>query len=186
MRVIDTPGFGNNIDHKHAVRPITNYIGRCRDEQFKAQMAGRRTEDSETYDCLVHACIYFISPHRLLEIDRHFLKNVQRELAIVPVIAKSDTLTDDEIKEYRAMLRDEFAAYAHVCDFGEKSGDAVHPDANFARGRARGEVLGIVARDGESRGQKQGCFNGTSTWRWSDQRRRNKASPSFETVEERW
>ena len=29
-------------------------------------------------DRLVHACVYFISPHRFLEIDRHFLTRAAR------------------------------------------------------------------------------------------------------------
>ena len=272
VRVVDTPGFGNNIDHKHAVRPITKYVRRCRDEQFRAQMAARSQNDGaegdrlvrsprgsssfdesrrggsvetesrvprgstrgdesqrcrgrdvdvsrrrvaatpraprgrsaetgtprpryrvETSRTQVHACIYFISPHRFLEIDRHFLRHVQRELAIVPVIAKSDTLTDEELSEYRAMLVEEFRANGvarrgtkrrgafkmharpsgrsrgdaagrdvdiprssrpdrhragiAVCDFDEKSA-SILGDRAFARGRKRGEPLGIIARDG--------------------------------------
>ena len=147
VRVVDTPGFGNNIDHKHAVRPITKYIRKCRDEQFRAE-TGARKETEADGDRLVHACVYFISPHRFLEIDRHFLRHVQRELAIVPVIAKTDTLTDEELAEYRAMLRDEFTKNnIQVYDFGEKSSELLEKRA-FARGRERGEPLGIIARDG--------------------------------------
>ena len=144
VRVVDTPGFGNNIDHKHAVRPITNYIRKCRDQQFRAQMGARN--DHQTSDKLIHVCVYFISPHRFLEIDRHFLKNVQGELAIIPVIAKTDTLTDEELAEYRAMLQKEFKENnIEVYDFGEM-GDT--GKLSFARGRERGEPLGIIARDG--------------------------------------
>ena len=145
--MVDTPGFGNNIDHKHAVRPITKYIRKCRDEQFRAE-TGARKETEADGDRLVHACVYFISPHSFLEIDRHFLRHVQRELAIVPVIAKTDTLTDEELAEYRAMLRDEFTKNnIQVYDFGEKSSELLEKRA-FARGRERGEPLGIIARDG--------------------------------------
>ena len=54
VRVVDTPGFGNNIDHKHAVRPITKYIRKCRDEQFRAE-TGARKETEADGDRLVHA-----------------------------------------------------------------------------------------------------------------------------------
>ena len=152
VRVIDTPGFGNNIDHKHAVRPLTKYINRCRDEQFIAQMSARQGEAAESYDCLVHACIYFISPHRFLNIDRHFLHHVQHDagIAIIPVIAKSDTLTDDEIAEYRSLLRREFeAAKITVVDFDEKTESKPLFGRTFARGRTRGDPLGVVGRDGD-------------------------------------
>ena len=165
VRVVDTPGFGNNIDHKHAVRPITKYIRKCRDEQFRAE-TGARKETEADGDRLVHACVYFISPHRFLEIDRHFLRHVQRELAIVPVIAKTDTLTDEELAEYRAMLRDEFTKNnIQVYDFGEKSSELLEKRA-FARGRERGEPLGIIAATATTPGARR-----------SSSSRRSRTSP---------
>ena len=95
VKVIDTPGFGNAIDHKHAVRPILQYIDRCRAEQFECQMGARPGDEEYSYDCLVHCCIYFIPPHRFLDIDRHFLQQVQRELAIAPVGAGHERDTRD-------------------------------------------------------------------------------------------
>lgn len=171
VRVVDTPGFGNNIDHKHAVRPIMDYIRKCRDEQFRSDMAARQADDGEgDRSRLVHVCVYFISPHRFLEIDRHFLRHVQRELAIVPVIAKSDTLTGDELAEYRALLRDEFQANGiAVYGFGESDAKDVGARA-FARGRERGDVLGIVARDGR--------------YPWGDSEFRRRAHSDFALLQE--
>ena len=73
---------------------------------------------------------------------------MQRQLAVIPVIAKSDTLTDPEIAAYRAELKrtldEEGIAYY---DFGE--GEATETDPLFlSRGRQRSEPLAIVARDG--------------------------------------
>ncbi|KAJ1447067.1 Septin-domain-containing protein [Pelagophyceae sp. CCMP2097] len=158
VRVIDTPGFGNNIDNKDAVRPISAFVEKCRAEQFDAQMAARPSEEAESFDALVHVCLYFLSPHRFLEIDRHFLKQVQHDVAVVPIIAKSDTLTDDEIREFRKMVVAAFAkAGIEVYDFdGGGSGsieEQTVPQASFfdrktTRGREPGEPLAIVARDG--------------------------------------
>ena len=68
--------------------------------------------------------------------------------AQVPVIAKSDTLTDEEITEYRALLRAEFdRARIAIVDF-DAAPHSVFGDRTFARGRAKGDPLGIVARDG--------------------------------------
>ena len=41
--VVDTPGFGNDIDHKHAVRPITGASGNV-DEQFRTKRGAKETE----------------------------------------------------------------------------------------------------------------------------------------------
>ena len=147
VRVVDTPGFGNNIDHKHAVRPITKYIRKCRDEQFRAE-TGARKETEADGDRLVHACVYFISPHRFLEIDRHFLRHVQRELAIVPVIAKTDTLTDESSRNIeRCCATSSRRTIFRSTTSGRRAASCSRSEP-LREGRERGEPLGIIARDG--------------------------------------
>ena len=48
---------------------------------------------------MVHCCLYFIPPygHGLRQIDLEFLKRLQYKVNLVPVIAKADTLTKDEV-----------------------------------------------------------------------------------------
>jgi len=98
VRIIDTPGFGNRIDHRDAVSPVLKYIYRCRDRQFAAEMSpnkGRDENDADAVDSLVHVCLYFLSPGRFLVSLRHFLLKVQNEVVCIPVISKADTLTND-------------------------------------------------------------------------------------------
>eukprot|EP00536_Pseudo-nitzschia_multiseries_P008083 jgi/Psemu1/256888/estExt_Genewise1Plus.C_2000004 len=110
VRIIDTPGFGNRVNHKNSVQPITDYITGCRSKRFCREQSPSATSittwgtPSTAGDELVHVCLYFLSPGRFLAIDRHFLKHVQDEVTIVPVIAKADTMTDSEISRYRAEL----------------------------------------------------------------------------------
>eukprot|EP00532_Pseudo-nitzschia_australis_P018421 CAMPEP_0168311888 /NCGR_PEP_ID=MMETSP0142_2-20121227/67602_1 /TAXON_ID=44445 /ORGANISM="Pseudo-nitzschia australis, Strain 10249 10 AB" /LENGTH=585 /DNA_ID=CAMNT_0008264807 /DNA_START=228 /DNA_END=1985 /DNA_ORIENTATION=- len=115
VRIIDTPGFGNRVNHKDSVKPITDYITECRKKRFQREQspstatnanANANTNDDHHHpkEELVHVCLYFLSPGRFLAIDRHFLKHVQNEVTIVPVIAKADTMTDSEIKGYRKEL----------------------------------------------------------------------------------
>merc|ERR1711957_118573 len=109
---IDTPGFGNRINHKDSVQPITEYIETCRQKKYKKEMSSQTSIQDymdSTEDQLIHVCLYFLSPGRFLEIDKHFLKKIQRDIpTIVPIIAKADTLTDEEIRSYRAELSDIF------------------------------------------------------------------------------
>ena len=183
VRIVDTPGFGNKINHKNSVQTITDYIQYCRNTKYKNEMSvvGRNNNkkknrkknynnnngyDDDDYggggDCLVHVCLYFLSPGRFLEIDKYFLKNVQREVPIVPIIAKADTLTDEEIANYRSMLKIIFRKdNIHVYDFDNDTDTGSHTTTNnngssnnsnnnnkYNRGRRRGEVLAIIGRDG--------------------------------------
>jgi septin family protein len=178
VRIIDTPGFGNRVNHRNSVKPITDYISNCRRKRFfreqspsfRASSTSRSNNENDEADAdsrlLIHVCLYFLSPGRFLAIDRHFLKHVQDEVTIVPVIAKADTMTDDEIARYRAELtriwEDEsidvysldenekrnrkrrFAAANHLKTAGGQSNN----NNNFYRGRRPGEVLAIISRDG--------------------------------------
>jgi len=137
VTIIDTPGFGNQVNHHHSVQPITEYISQCRQRRFRREQApsytttpttgapaaatattnknsnAGRASSSSSYlehdhtnynSMLVHVCLYFISPGRFLAIDQHFLQHVQQELTIIPIIAKADTMTDEEIARFRAEL----------------------------------------------------------------------------------
>jgi septin family protein len=116
VRIIDTPGFGNRVNHRNSVKPITDYISCCRHRRFRREQSpsnvastyddcyleeenyngknnnskknNNSSNDNNYNSMLVHVCLYFISPGRFLAIDRHFLKHVQDEVTIVPIIAK--------------------------------------------------------------------------------------------------
>lgn len=54
-------------------------------------------------DNRVHLCFYFIAPtgHGLKELDIEFIKALQDRVNIVPVIAKGDTLTHQEMAIFK-------------------------------------------------------------------------------------
>jgi septin family protein len=167
VRIIDTPGFGNRVNHRNSVKPITDYISDCRRKRFRREQSPSshiHGDEDANNRILVHVCLYFLSPGRFLAIDRHFLKHVQNEVTIVPVIAKADTMTDDEIARYRAELAkiwDDESIDVYSLDdktegkrgFGSSTKRLPNPvngspNYKFYRGRRPGEVLAIVSRDG--------------------------------------
>ena len=169
VRIIDTPGFGNRVNHRNSVKPITDYISECRRKRFLREKAPSfkqsEGDDDANNRMLVHVCLYFLSPGRFLAIDRHFLKHVQNEVTVVPVIAKADTMTDDEIARYRAELTriwedESIDVYSldqrndHKFKFGRSSTRPNGPNVarskteSYYRGRRPGEVLAIISRDG--------------------------------------
>ena len=44
----------------------------------------------------IHVCLYFISSHRMKDIDVTFLKQLSELVPIVPIVAKADTMTTFE------------------------------------------------------------------------------------------
>lgn len=157
VRIIDTPGFGNQVNHRNSVHPIAQYISHCRRRKYAQEMSSSRIDDyvNHTEDSLVHVCLYFLSPGRFLEIDKHFLKQIQKEVTVVPIIAKADTLTDEEIGEYRSELKDIFEKEKiHMYNFDAKGSPkgvceyAYGDRFQCHRGRKGGEAMAIVSRDG--------------------------------------
>lgn len=164
VRIIDTPGFGNRVDHRDAVRPIVNYMHACRRRQYQAETSSTLPDRDvvEACDELVHVCLYFLSPGRFLEMDAYFLSRIQHEVCIIPVIAKADTLTEQELATHRAEVVKAFAKQGIVpYNFDEQhkkgtpnsngNGDSSNEENTFTpyrRGRRAGEALALVARDG--------------------------------------
>eukprot|EP00732_Lithocolla_globosa_P005701 Lithocolla_globosa_v1_NODE_6093_length_1137_cov_69.668207.p1 type:complete len:361 gc:universal NODE_6093_length_1137_cov_69.668207:1-1083(+) len=96
VSVIDTPGFGDQIDSKNSFKEINNYI----EDQFQRflEAESRIRRDTKFMDTRVHVMLYFVSPHAgIKEIDRKFIQQLGKRVDIILVIAKSDTLTKNEM-----------------------------------------------------------------------------------------
>ena len=58
-------------------------------------------------DTRVHVVLYFVAPtgHHLKPLDIEFMRRLDKICNVVPVIAKADTLTLDERREFRVRLQ---------------------------------------------------------------------------------
>lgn len=67
--------------------------------------------DRYIQDTRIHCCLYFISPsgHSLKPIDITVLKKLSEVVNVVPVIAKSDSLTLDERAAFKNRIREELS-----------------------------------------------------------------------------
>uniref|UniRef100_A0AAY5K5C6 Septin 3 n=1 Tax=Esox lucius TaxID=8010 RepID=A0AAY5K5C6_ESOLU len=101
LTVIDTPGFGDQINNENCWEPISKYINEQYEKFLKEEVNIARKK--RIPDTRVHCCLYFISPtgHSLRQLDIEFMKHLSRMVNIVPVIAKSDTMTPDEKNEFK-------------------------------------------------------------------------------------
>ena len=96
LTVVDTPGFGENVDNSECWEPIVEYI----DEQFDNYLEGEtRVERVEVPDTRVHACLYFIAPtgHGLKPLDVEFMRRIHK---MVNMCDSDDTNSDDDDNKY--------------------------------------------------------------------------------------
>jgi len=104
LTVVDTPGFGDNIDNTDCWNSIIQNIEKKFEDYLNAESRVNRT--SAFQDTRVHCCLYFIAPsgHGLKHLDIEFMKKLHEKVNIVPVIAKADTLTADEVYKFKQKI----------------------------------------------------------------------------------
>jgi len=104
LTVIDTPGFGDFVNNEESWRPIVENI----EQRFDAYLeAENKVNRMNIIDNRVHACVYFIQPtgHSLKALDIEVMTQLHTKVNLIPVIAKSDTLTDEEIANFKQRVR---------------------------------------------------------------------------------
>ncbi|XP_051888661.1 septin-9-like isoform X2 [Pristis pectinata] len=107
LTVIDTPGFGDQINNENCWQPITEFIN----DQYEMYLKEELTVDRKKRipDTRVHCCIYFIAPtgHSLRTLDIEFMRRLSKVVNIVPVIAKADTLTLEERDLFKEKIKND-------------------------------------------------------------------------------
>jgi septin 3/9/12 len=109
INIIDTPGYGDQINNEGCWDPIHKYIK----EQHVLYLRQELTAQRKPYlpDTRVHCVLFFIQPngHGLKPIDITVLKKLSETANVVPVIAKSDSMTLAEREAFKNILQKEFA-----------------------------------------------------------------------------
>lgn len=104
VNVVDTPGFGDNVNNKKAWQPLIDFI----DDQHDSYMRQQQQPFREVkFDLRVHAVLYFIKPtgHGLKPLDIETMKRLSSRANLIPVIAKADTLTAQELTLFKSRIR---------------------------------------------------------------------------------
>lgn len=106
LTIVDTPGYGDAIDSAECYKPIGQYVD-DKFEQFLNDESGLNRRNIS--DNRVHCCFYFISPwgHGLKPLDIECMKALQSKVNIIPIIAKADTLTQNEVKRLKTKILNE-------------------------------------------------------------------------------
>ncbi|XP_015211759.2 septin-9-like isoform X5 [Lepisosteus oculatus] len=110
LTVIDTPGFGDQINNENCWQPIMKFINDQYEKYLQEEININRKK--RIPDSRVHCCIYFIPPtgHSLRPLDVEFMRRLSKVVNIVPVIAKADTLTLEERDFFKQKIREELRA----------------------------------------------------------------------------
>ncbi|KAM7394147.1 hypothetical protein PAMP_020966 [Pampus punctatissimus] len=121
LTVVDTPGFGDQINNDNCWEPISKYINEQYEKFLKEEV--NITRKKRIPDTRVHCCLYFISPtgHSLRQLDVEFMKRLSHSVNIIPIIAKADTMTIEERQEFKQRVRKEL----------EMSGIEFYPQKEF-------------------------------------------------------
>ncbi|XP_061158300.1 uncharacterized protein septin12 isoform X1 [Syngnathus typhle] len=149
LTVIDTPGFGDQINNENCWEPIVMYINEQYEKYLREELHVNRKR--RIPDTRVHCCIYFLAAtgHRLRPIDVEFMKRLGKIVSIVPVIAKADTLTIEERQEFKERIRQDLAGNG-IRVYPQKEYDE-DPEERFLNDRIRQESIpfAVVGTDKE-------------------------------------
>ncbi|GAA6000817.1 hypothetical protein JCM10207_004673 [Rhodosporidiobolus poonsookiae] len=108
LTVVDTPGYGDFINNDDGWKPILDNI----EARFDAYLEQEnRVNRAKMVDNRIHACLYFIEPtgHSLKPVDIEFMRRLHTRVNLIPVIAKADTMTDDEVLQFKARVLSDIA-----------------------------------------------------------------------------
>lgn len=107
LNIVDTPGFGDQVNNDGCWEPIIKYIKDQHSAYLRKELTAMR--DRYITDTRIHCCLFFINPtgHGLRPIDVTVMKKLADVVNVVPVIAKSDSLTLEEREVFKERIRAE-------------------------------------------------------------------------------
>lgn len=120
LTVVDTPGFGDAVDNSNCWDPVISFV----EDQYEQFLdAETRVNRVQMPDSRVHACLYFIAPsgHGLKPLDVEFMKRLHDKVNVIPVIAKADTMTPDEVVHFKRQIMNQIVqAKIRIYEFPEE------------------------------------------------------------------
>uniref|UniRef100_A0A0N5C8D6 Septin n=1 Tax=Strongyloides papillosus TaxID=174720 RepID=A0A0N5C8D6_STREA len=104
ITLVDTPGFGNQINNCYCWRPLVEYIDKKNSEYLNRELKIYRP--IKIPDTRIHVCLYFINPngHGMKEIDKKCIKKLHDKVNLIPIISKADTLTKTELDKFKQTI----------------------------------------------------------------------------------
>ncbi|CAB1098287.1 unnamed protein product [Ectocarpus sp. CCAP 1310/34] len=111
--LVDTPGYGDHVNVRKNFQPVVDFITRG-SRRYLAEI--KMGNDTPSEDGRADVCLYFIAAHRCKPIDMEYIKQLSKVVAVIPVIGKSDSMTVDEMIDFKKAIADS-AAQANGLEF---------------------------------------------------------------------
>ncbi|KAF2703764.1 Septin [Pleomassaria siparia CBS 279.74] len=111
LTIVDTPGFGDQIDNEASFSEIVGYLERQYDDILAEESRIKR--NPRFRDNRVHVLLYFIVPtgHGLRELDIELMRRLSPRVNVIPVIGKADSLTPAELAESKKLVMEDIEHY---------------------------------------------------------------------------
>ncbi|KAJ8905098.1 hypothetical protein NDN08_001608 [Rhodosorus marinus] len=101
VTMTDTPGFGDSLDLERSFKTVIKYLDFCNKNALQEETRVTRAGSTNYEDCLVDAVLFFFAPHRIKEVDLEILRRIDGKAPVIPVLAKSDAMTMEELTLFR-------------------------------------------------------------------------------------
>ncbi|KAI8843607.1 cell division control protein 10 [Chytridium lagenaria] len=139
LTITDTPGYGDQVNNEACWEPITKYIK----EQYSSFLRKELTpaREKRINDSRVHAVLFFVAPsgHSLSPLDITVMKKISEIANVIPVIAKSDSLTMEERSAFKRRIKEELDFHGIRCfpytdlEDGDLTGEADRAEKQAAQ-----------------------------------------------------
>eukprot|EP00798_Chlamydomonas_sp_ICE-L_P028181 gene28181-31277_t len=108
--IIDTPGYGDELDTLATIDRMRQYIEDQNVKWLELEQSTKRKEDlSELDDPRFDLCLFCIPAHRLRHIDVKYMYELGKVVPVVPVVTKADTMTTQEASNFRTEVANALA-----------------------------------------------------------------------------
>ncbi|EGV63963.1 Cell division control protein 3 [Yamadazyma tenuis] len=103
LEILTTPGFGELTNNTDSWKPVVDEINSRFDGFLESESRVNRSTIEEKR---IHALLYFIEPsgHSLRALDIEFMKQVHEKVNLIPIVAKSDTLSEEETAGFKKRI----------------------------------------------------------------------------------
>jgi len=108
LTIVETVGYGDQINKEDSTNSILQYIDANYEAFLQEEMKIKRSLNTY-HDTRVHACLYFIAPtgHSLKSLDLVCMKKLDKKVNIIPIIAKADTISKNELQSFKETIMQE-------------------------------------------------------------------------------
>ncbi|KAI6660299.1 Septin-6 isoform X2 [Oopsacas minuta] len=108
LTVVDSVGYGDQINKENSYQPLVGYIDTHYEKYLQEELKINRNIQNY-HDTRIHVCLYFLSPtgHSIKSLDLVTMKALDKKVNIIPIIAKADSISRDELDQFKERINRE-------------------------------------------------------------------------------